>query len=275
MFTIGDVLGKLQAAYEVTEPLTPEEYDKQKVQWFNEAEGNLNEEDGYNCEICRNKGVVARVGEGGGEVCAPCKCQKIRATLNRARRSGLGDIITEYTFDKFETAEDWQKGVKSTAQAFCTDEAAKWFFIGGQVGSGKTHICTAIAAHYIKAGQEVKYMIWAEEAKKLKALVNDESYTAEIAIYKNVDVLYIDDFLKVKNGEDPTAGDINLAFEIINRRLIDRNKITIISSEKTLNEIIDYDEATMSRIAKEAGKYKINIGKDRNKNYRLRGGIVC
>ena len=271
---LAEILAKLGTAHSVEVHLTQEEYLQQRIDWYNKSVGNLHETDGYNCDICRNKGYIARVDENGYEVHRACKCQKIRATLKRAKRSGLGDIITEFTFDRFRDTEEWQTQVKNTAQAFCNDDECKWFYIGGQVGAGKTHICTAIAAYYIKSGLEVKYMIWSEEAKKLKSLANDISYQSEIEIYKNVDVLYIDDFLKVKNGENPTPADINLAFEIINHRLLDNDKITIISSEKMLDELMEYDEATMSRIYQKTGVYKLNIGKDRSRNYRLRGSSV-
>jgi DNA replication protein DnaC len=254
--------------------MTWEEREKKKAEWYNAGEGTMHLVDGYNCEICKNKGDIADINEHGYEVHYPCKCQKIRATLRRAKRSGLGDIITEYTFDKYIDKEDWQKEIKSKAQNFCKDDNAKWFFMGGQVGSGKTMICTAITAHYIKAGYETKYMLWSEESKRLKSLVNDITYQEEIDTYKNVDVLYIDDFLKTRNGEQPTNADINLAFEIVNHRMLDNDKITIISSEKTLDEIMEYDEATMSRIYQKAGNYRINIGKDKGKNYRLRGEDV-
>ena len=251
--------------------LSYEEFQQKKVDDYNDTEGNLNDYDGYDCRICKNKGFTAKLNEDKYEVHCQCKCSKIRATLRRAMRSGLGNILTDNTFDKFIDSEDWQKEIKRTAQAFCQDDTAKWFFIGGQVGSGKSHICTAICGHYIKAGQEVRYMIWAEEAKKLKALVNDKDYQGLISEYKDVDVLYIDDFLKVKFGEEPTAADINLAFEIINHRLVEGGKITIISSEKTLDEIMEYDEATMSRIYQKTGQYKLSIGRDRSRNYRLKG----
>lgn len=249
------------------------EFQQKKVDDYNNSIGDLNEADRYNCDICKNKGFIARLDENDYEVYRECSCKKIRSTLKRAQRSGLGNILTECTFNKFIDTEDWQKEVKNKAQAFCSDDMAKWFFIGGQVGSGKSHICTAICGHYIKAGQEVRYMIWAEEAKKLKAVVNDISYQDLIKEYKDVDVLYIDDFLKVRHGEAPTTADINLAFEIINHRLVEGDKITIISSEKLLDEIMEYDEATMSRIYQKAGRYKINIGKDRNKNYRLKESV--
>lgn len=268
---LADILAKLGAAHSIEIHLTQEEYQQQRIDWYNQSEGDLNETDGYNCDLCKNKGYIARLDENGYEVHRACKCQKTRATLNRARRSGLGNIITEYTFDKFEVTAEWQEQVKNTAKAFCADDEAKWFYIGGQSGAGKTHICTAISAHYIKAGYEVKYMLWIEDAKKLKPYVNDPLYQEYIRPYITVDVLYIDDFFKVESGGNPTPADIRLAFEIINHRLLDREKITIISSEKLLDELMDYDEATMGRIYQNTGFYKINIGKDRNKNYRLRG----
>ena len=266
MISLSDIIKK----HSEPNSMSYQEYQQQKVDWYNNTVGHLNDEDGYNCNVCKNKGFIDTLGAGNCEVFVKCKCMKTRETLRRARQSGLGDILTEFTFDKYIATDEWQIYTKTKAQEFCKNDDAHWFYIGGQVGSGKTHICTAIAAHYIKAGKEVKYMLWSEEAKKLKALVNDIGYQDEIAVYKNADVLYIDDFLKVRNGETPTNGDINLAFEIINHRLLSKDKITIISSEKTLDELLDYDEATMSRISTKSGTYKINIGKDRSKNYRLK-----
>lgn len=272
--SIGDILKKMSTMYDVDIPdMTEEEWIKEKITAYNQTTGDLNTVDGYNCEKCKNKGHIMVVGENGYEAYRPCKCQQVRATLRRAIKSGLGGVITEYTFEKFNATEDWQKHIKQTAQEFCKDDMAKWFYIGGQVGAGKSHICTAISAHYIKLGCDVKYMVWAEEAKRLKALVNDNTYQELINLYKNVEVLYIDDFLKVKYGETPTAADINLAFEIVNHRLLENDKITIISSEKRLDEIMEYDEATMSRIFQKTGKYKINIGKDSKKNYRLKDSV--
>ena len=275
--SIFEILEQLQKKLDMGEidvSFAEEERQKEKVQSLNVMAGNLNEVDGYNCDVCRNRGYYFVLNDNLMETQVFCKCMKVRETLRRANKSGLGDILSDFTFDKYEDKEDWQKTIKNAAQAFCKDDEAKWFYIGGQVGCGKTFICTAISAHYIKAGYDLKYMLWMEEAKKLKALVNDVSYQQEIAVFKDVPVLYIDDFLKTKSGEQPTPADINLAFEIINHRLIDRNKITIISSERLLDELLQYDEATMSRIYEKTGCYKFNIAKDIKKNYRLRGSTV-
>ena len=275
--SIYEILEQLQKKLDMGEidvSCTDEERQKAKVNSLNEMIGDMNEVDGYNCDVCRNRGYYFVLDDNLMETQVFCKCTKVRETLRRAKKSGLGDILTDFAFNKYEDTEDWQKTIKRAAQAFCKDDEAKWFYIGGQVGCGKTFICTAISAHYIKAGYDLKYMLWIEEAKRLKALVNDVSYQQEIAVFKDVPVLYIDDFLKTKGGEQPTPADINLAFEIINHRLIDRNKITIISSERMLDELLQYDEATMSRIYEKTGIYKFNIGKDIKKNYRLRGSTV-
>ena len=236
----------------------------------NKREGDLHLSDGYDCSLCKNKGFITLLGEDGYPCMRDCKCKRIRSTLRRAKRSGLGDVLKDLTFDKYEATESWQKEIKEKAQQFCKDDEAKWFYIGGQVGCGKSHICTAIASYYIKAGKELRYMLWAEDSKFLKANINEDVYYERMDEYKNVDVLYIDDFLKVKQGENPTSADINIAFEIINHRLLSNDKTTIISSEKQLGEVMDYDEATMSRIFQKTGKYKFSIAKDRNKNYRLK-----
>ena len=271
-FAIGQnfAIGKCTGEEKVE--IRPEDWKRLQVDMYNNSHGNLNEFDGYNCDICHNKGFIARLDENGYEVHRYCKCQKVRNTLRRAKRSGLGDILSDYTFDKFKALDGWQIELKNKALAFCKDDSSRWFFVGGQPGSGKTHICTAIAAHYIKVGLNVQYMLWCEDSKRLKALVNDfTEYQNEVNKFKDVDVLYIDDFLKTQHGEQPTKGDINLAFEILNHRLMNPEQITIISSEKTLTDILTYDEATMSRIYQYAKQYKTNIAKDINKNYRLKG----
>jgi DNA replication protein DnaC len=103
--------------------------------------------------------------------------------------------------------------------------------------------------------------------------VNDPQYNEDIHFYKTVDVLYIDDLFKTgrgvgKKAQMPTEADINLAFEIINSRSIQR-KPTIISSESTIYEILNIDEAIGSRINKMCGVYCFNIGAKNTKNYRM------
>ena len=243
----------------------------------NRAEGNLNEYDGYNCEICKNKGYII-VPElylnTYSDKQVTCKCARIRRTIRALNRSGLANVVQDYTFEKYIATEEWQKSVLNTAKSYFANCENEWFFFGGSTGSGKTHICTAIAVLMLKQGKQVQYMLWRDEASRLKAIVNEPEYENAIRLYKTVDVLYIDDLFKtgkndVQGKQRPTVADINLAFEIINSRAVQK-KITIISSESTLTDLIDIDEAIAGRIKQKCGEYCINIAPDRSKNYRLR-----
>ena len=42
-------------------PTDPKEREQQKADMYNASVGSLNEEDGYDCSICKNKGYVAIV----------------------------------------------------------------------------------------------------------------------------------------------------------------------------------------------------------------------
>ena len=249
---------------------TQAEWDEWQIRSLNEDEGRRNLRDGIDCPLCANKGWIYRLEEG-SPVAARCRCMPARETMRRMEESGLGQTVNAFTFENYIAAEGWQKDLKQLAQDFCADDSARWLYIGGQVGSGKTHLCTAVCAHYIRRGSRVRYMLWAERSKALKAAVTDyRAYAEMLDEYKRVEVLYIDDFLKVRQGTEPSDGDLNLAFELINARLLSPDKVTVISSEKTLQEAMAYDEATVSRIWQQCGRYRVDVKKDLGKNYRLR-----
>lgn len=260
---------------------TPEEIETFKADSFNSSVGNLNEDDGYDCAICKNKGLIMRAvcREDGtwSTVARDCKCKSVRNTIRKMRRSGLKDIIHDYTFPKFEATEKWQKSIKAAAEDFARLPDG-WFFIGGQSGCGKTHICTAICREFLLAGKSVQYMLWRDDIVKLKSAVTEsDEYERLIEMYKTVDVLYIDDLFKTGKTVDgikqrPTPADINAAFEILNYRYNDKRLVTIISSECTINDILDIDESVGGRIFERAKK-PISIGYDKSKNYRLRGAV--
>jgi DNA replication protein DnaC len=122
----------------------------------------------------------------------------------------------------------------------------------------------------LKKGKVARYMLWTDMVINLNACVNDETeYNKLIYPLKTNEILYIDDFFKTEQGKFPSGADIKRAFEILNYRY--NNKlITVISSEKTLTEILDIDQAVGSRIKQMVGSYDLNIAQDKQKNYRLR-----
>lgn len=259
--------------------LSQEEREKLHAENFNASPGSLNEIDGYECGKCRNKGLIMRayqVGEMWSTVCADCECKKVRTTIQRMKRSGLKNIIRDYTFEKFQASEAWQQKLKDAAIKYA-DNPSGWFFIGGQSGAGKTHLCTAICRQFLLDCKAVKYMLWRDDVVRLKGCVNDgDEYARQMDEYKRCEVLYIDDLFKTGKGADgqrqqPTGADINIAFEILNYRYNNPKLLTVISSECTVDDIISIDEATGGRIFERAQAYSLKP--DKSKNYRLKGVV--
>lgn len=272
----GNKLEELKKKYNVSDDEPRKNREQFKVDSYNAGKGDLDVFDGYNCTLCNNKGYIMYL-KSGYEYFKTCKCMEVRATIRNMERSGLKNIIKDYTLDKYETDEDWQKNIKRKAIQYVKEDEPNWWFINGNSGSGKTHICTAICREYLLKGKTVKYMLWKEESTVLKACVNDyEIYEKKMGQLKNAEILYIDDFLKpIKNREGqitpPTTADVNLAFELIDFRK-NANLRTIISSERDLYELLEIDEATAGRIVEKSTKeYILNIGKDAKRNYRLKG----
>ena len=281
MEALGKILNRMTSNTESTsDPKTEQELEEKRAERFNAAVGSLNAEDGYECKLCLNKGFLVQAiqTELGywTTVSRDCKCAEIRRTIKRMEKSGLKNIIRDYTFSKYDDTEDWKKTIKAAAMEYAKNPSG-WFFIGGQTGAGKTHICTAICREFLLSGKSVKYMLWRDDIVKIKGCANDaQSYSKLIDEYKRVEVLYIDDLFKTGKGPDgnkqqPTGADVNAAFEILNYRYNDPNLVTIISSECMVKDILDIDEAVGGRIFEKAKVFSLN--RDRKKNYRLRGAV--
>lgn len=254
--------------------LSYEEHVQHQCDAMNALLGSLGD---YDCPKCRNKGVVYFVGDGGEIKCRKCSCMAMRENMVHIRESGLQNLLRVYTFDRFQTETPLQHLIKATAEKYLSDGENQWFFIGGQSGAGKSHICTAISGELLHRDIAVRYMLWKDEATKMKAVINNEDeYDRLILPLKTVPVLYIDDLFKPTYDEygkkkQPSPGDISLAFEIINSRYIAGNRgRTIISSEWTMEELQRVDPAVGGRIFQMSQGYCISITPGENKNYRLR-----
>ena len=232
--------------------------EQSKVDAYNEQTGTMI---GYDCPVCKNKGYVGILRDGIMAV-SECDCMIRRRTMRRLAQSGLQAIMEDYTFDRYETPKAWQKSAKAKAMDFA-EHGNGWFVIVGFPGTGKTHLCTAICGSLLEQNKSVLYMLWRDEAPKLKANVNDRAiYDNVMGEYKAADVLYIDDFWK----GSVTDADINLAFELLNSRYNSR-KITILSGEKDIEQMLEIDEAVGSRIYERSKGYLVKTPAE---NYRLR-----
>lgn len=263
-------------------PKSAKERMQERINDYNATTGTRDQEDGYDCAICKNKGfiyVLVENGEAFYDTFVPCKCDEIRRQRLRLKKNGLLHAVSSMTFDSYQTPGKWQAYIKEVAMRFCQDDEHRFFFIGGQSGAGKSHICTAIAAHYVNLGKQLRYMVWFDEANKLKGLVTEPGeYAAVMDEIKKTEVLYIDDLFKPIKGANgqitpPSYADIRLAMEIINYRYNNPGLITIVSGERTIDELIYIDEALAGRISQlsKEGGYCINLQKDSKKNWRLQG----
>lgn len=217
----------------------------------------------FECPLCQDRGYTVERREG-ELVSRECPCSIRRRNLRRLEKSGLRELAGEYTLDRYQTPEPWQKTAKRKAEEYLSSGGRSWFVISGTPGSGKTHLCTAIAVQLMAAGRDTRYMLWREEAPRIKAFVNErDRYDPELEALKTVDVLYIDDFFK----GSVTDGDKNLAFELLNDRY-NRQRPTILSGERTIEELLEIDEAIGSRIYERSKGFCIRTPAGRN--WRLR-----
>lgn len=232
-----------------------------KVDATNNTDGTLT---GYDCAKCKNKGYFAFIDENGTARYAKCSCMAVRSSIRRIEQSGLSDMLEKCKLITYSTDRDWQKQVKAAAENYLSKGRGKWFMISGTPGTGKTHICTAICGEILDRGLSVRYMIWRKDGPKLKALIGErDRYEKLMQEFADADVLYIDDFLKGSVSD----ADVNLAFELLNSRYINRKAAgTIISSELTIEQILNIDEGLGSRIAERADGFMILTPKE---NLRL------
>lgn len=268
MQRLGDILKGLFK--ELPEPMSNEDYIKWQAERLNEGTGGLMELDGYNCEKCRNKGLIFYYKVGNASpVSRECECRAIRRSLRLTRQSGLSEHLKSKTLDNFSTNEQWQMLIKNGVDAYLKQGKGEWLYVGGQSGCGKTHLCTAACMELLKRGKSLIFMSWQNALRELKSLVNEVEYCQKMSKYIECEVLYIDDLFKTMSGEMPSGADIKIAYEIINSRL-DKSKVTIISSEWLLRELIEIDEALGSRIKQMCKRFVLSIGKAEEKNFRMR-----
>lgn len=271
------------AASGTAQPFDHVAWEQKKADGYNKEPGKLHEKDGYNCPTCKNKGdvmVVEVLDNWPRPRIIPCKCMPVRASIARMEQSGLGKVIREKTFEKYQThGEAWRETIKAGAMEYAANPSG-WLVLCGQPGCGKTHLGTAACRELLLRGQAVTYMVWPGQAAIIKGCSKNEPERREklVRTLKAAPVLYIDDLFKPARTsgakQPPTEADVKLAFEILNHRYNDPRLLTIISSEWFSGELLEIDPATGSRIIEMAGLNLYDIAEDESRNYRLRKAVT-
>ena len=193
-----------------------------------------------------------------------CSCRTLGRYRRNLQRSGLASLAERYTLERFEEAELWQQRMKKAALLYLEEgcKEKRWFYLSGRPGCGKTHLCTALCTALAAQGLELQYFKWIDGSLMLKSLVGDRAaYELAERPLLRCGALYIDDFFKLR----PSEADLRLAMELVGRRY-DEEKITIFSSERSLESLRKLDPALAGRIRERCGLFALSAdgeGRDR------------
>lgn len=224
----------------------------------------------YKCPKCKDSKFLCRIIDG-REVYRMCDCYVIRRGREVMERSGISAEFQKKTFSNFDPKGNEQLvSAKGRAMRYADDfekiehDRRNSIMLSGQVGAGKTHLGTAICGDLINRSVEVSYMAYRNAVTKIKQnIINEEGYGRELSRYATARVLYIDDMLKGRL----TEADVNIMYEIINYRYMNNMPI-IISTEKSPNELLVFDEAIGSRIIEMCRGNIVQL-QGKELNYRL------
>lgn len=266
---LSELLDSKMNQHSVVHPMSSEEYELYMIKKQNDQPGKL---DGLDCSICKNKGYYLRYdSEHHNSVQVRCECMARRDAIRRLNQSGLSQALQKMTFETYQTESDWTRKIYAAAKAYAATPAG-WFFIGGQVGAGKTHICTAILQELLKR-YPARYILWRDEIAKINAGRNDQTSIDRIGRLENVKVLYIDDLFKSGNRNSngklrPNPGEVNTASQILYARYNSDDLYTIISTELFIDELLQIDEGIGSRIAERSKEYRFEVDRNPARNWR-------
>lgn len=202
----------------------------------------------YECDVCKDTEFIFV----DSNTVKPCECRQAKYFKRLYDNSGISKAFKNKTFENYVTTGRPKvlDQAKKVAQKYIKDFTGEQSIaLLGQVGSGKTHLCIAIANELLNKNIGVLYMQYREAITALKqAICDDETYKRELHRYQRAKVLYIDDLFKgmLKQGT-VNDSEMRIMFEIINYRYLNNAPI-MVSSEYGIEKLLTFDEAVGSRI---------------------------
>jgi DNA replication protein DnaC len=194
------------------------------------------------------------------EVAWVCEC----GALQRIKAEEHRDQVRDRAMDTFQEIKPHHNTMLQVAKKFLNQENQKWIYVGGAVGSGKTHLCEVLVKElFEKTKLTTRTEKWRDLAKRIKSDPTSEVLMLEL---KAVPILYIDDLFK-SGGDKVTEADVNIAYDIIEGRM-NFGGYTIINSEYTIQSLKEIDKSVTSRIVEKAGDFIINISEGEGKDVR-------
>lgn len=225
----------------------------------------------YECPKCKDNGWIQCETDDGYTYMKRCECWAVKEAKRLMEASGISTEFRKKGFKEFDTRNipqlvNAKNKAISYLQHFDVLEKSRYnsILFCGQVGAGKTHLGIAICSNLMDRGIAVTYMAYRNTVTKIKQKLTDEmAYQRELQNYLSARVLYIDDLLKGRI----TESDVNILYEIVNHRYMNSLPL-IVSTEKSINDLLDFDEAIGSRII-EMCRGNIIQFQGKELNYRL------
>lgn len=224
-------------------------------------------EENYDCVKCRDFGYIFERDEDRHEFAKLCECLARRQALDKLQKCGLTDAFKKKSFSTYKCESQSQVKAKHKSLMYCEEFADnnKSLMLCGNCGTGKTHLGISVMLRLIDNNITCRYVEYNNMIVSLKqSVLDEENHMREMEKYLSPRVLFIDDFLKGKI----TEADLSYIYRIVNTRYL-QNKPMIISTEKSIDEIISWDEAVGSRLVEMAGD-NIIIFNNNSKNHRLK-----
>lgn len=232
----------------------------------------------YKCSKCKDVEFILKRTETGEEVAVDCECRTERHAERLMKSSKITKNFQSRTFSSF-VLNDRPEAVKQAYDAawnyvvdYPKTEEKGSIALLGRPGCGKTHLLMAVSNNLISEGVRVLYFPWVEGFNELR---NDfDSLLDRIKALQEAEVLFIDDLFKGQEnveGKGPTKFQLEQLFAIINYRYLEGKPI-LISSEKSMSQICQFDEAIGSRINEMCKDYKIFLNGGTELNFRFTFG---
>lgn len=233
----------------------------------------------FECSICKDRGYIERMGN-----FQKCSCLIKMQEQMRYRKSNLRKRVEKENFQSFDinifddetkfminpeeerTARQQVKMIYEEVKQFIANFdniETKSLLFYGEVGLGKSFMCSAIAKEMMDKGKSVLYYTANELIEMMEMYTFDrDGFLKEYSLedYRDlddVDLLIIDDL-----GSELTNNFVRSSlFNIINSRII-KEKKTVISTNLKPTEIKEkYDERIFSRLIVYTEQYRF-VGED-------------
>lgn len=123
-----------------------------------------------------------------------CDFQKVQNEVNKKKAKLKSMYMPEKDYDHFDTETESRRVVVTHVQDFImNDDYVRGLYLYGKPGVGKTRILT-VSAKRISRDRNVLFVNYPDFVREIKSSIKDYTVEDKVKLFKEVDVLILDDF---------------------------------------------------------------------------------